>query len=132
MPIDEPPNKIPTDAEINWQANTVRDDWGEAGPVHRVLLIPNLRLREHWPPSQADAQIPQPAEPSEKIEKLRNFSEQLCTAVMGCGKRKGGQRWTAYAKAVCEKAGEPEGTWHERHIQRCHNAIWPKDRRLEE
>ena len=35
--------------EIDWQAGTVRDNLGEAGPRHRVLLIQGLRLREYWP-----------------------------------------------------------------------------------
>lgn len=46
-----PPSPDPRwfDAEIDWLAGTVRDDWGDAGPRHRVLLIPCLGLRERWP-----------------------------------------------------------------------------------
>lgn len=30
-PIDMPPTRLPHSAEINWQAGTVRDDWGWIG-----------------------------------------------------------------------------------------------------
>jgi hypothetical protein len=57
MPLDMPPGRDPhwKTVDIDWQAGTVQDDWGEAGPRHRVLLISRLRLREHWPETQPAA-----------------------------------------------------------------------------
>ena len=51
VPVDMPPGRDPDweTVEVNWEAGTVRDGWGEAGPRHRVLLIHRLRLQEHWP-----------------------------------------------------------------------------------
>jgi hypothetical protein len=51
VPVDMPPGRDPVweTVEIDWQGGTVRDDWGEAGPRHRELLIHHLRLQEHWP-----------------------------------------------------------------------------------
>ena len=51
VPVDMPPGRDPDweTVEIDWQAGTVRDDGGEAGPRRRVLLIHRLRLQEHWP-----------------------------------------------------------------------------------
>jgi hypothetical protein len=47
--------------DIDWEAGTVQDVWGEAGPRHRVLLILWPILREHWYP-------PEGATPSEREE----------------------------------------------------------------
>jgi hypothetical protein len=52
-----PPGRDPhwKDADIDWDAGTVRDDWGEAGPRHRVLLIHRLALRRFWPSGSTPA-----------------------------------------------------------------------------
>jgi hypothetical protein len=49
VPLDNPPACIPDSAEIDWEAGTVRDEWGKVAPAPRVLLILGLALRRYWP-----------------------------------------------------------------------------------
>ena len=49
IPLDNPPACIPESADIDWEAGTVRDEWGETAPAPRVLLILSLRLRTYLP-----------------------------------------------------------------------------------
>jgi hypothetical protein len=50
-PLDMPPGRDPrwADVEINWEAGTVRDDWSDRDPQHRMLLIRRVALRRYWP-----------------------------------------------------------------------------------
>jgi hypothetical protein len=57
VPLDIPPGRDPrwANVEIDWEAGTVLDVWGEAGPSHRVLLIHQVKLHVHWPKLQPPA-----------------------------------------------------------------------------
>lgn len=56
--LDDPPASIPEDAEIDWDAGIVRDEWGEVGPRDRVLLIHRLKLAGMWNISGSDSLDP--------------------------------------------------------------------------
>jgi hypothetical protein len=56
VPLDIPPGRDPhwANVEIDWDAGTALDEWGEAGPRHRGLLIHRLKLAGVWNISRCD------------------------------------------------------------------------------
>jgi hypothetical protein len=64
MPTDTPPESIPNNAQVDWDAATVLDEWSEQLPRRRRLLIHRLALEYIWPdPRTLVSKAPPPINP---------------------------------------------------------------------
>jgi hypothetical protein len=118
VPVDMPPGRDSDweTVEIDWQAGTVRDGWGEAGPRHRVLLIHRLRLQENWPEMHPPADWDDPeryeAEAARLARKDREEREAYDAAWNGvweaeCGKPIECRQWFRLGDLADELARDP-------------------------
>ena len=121
VPVDAPPGRDPgwETVEIDWQAGTVQDGWGEAGPRHRVLLIHRLRLQEHWPEMHPPAGWDDPeryeaqgARLARKARKAREEGEAYAAAWNAvweaeCGKPIERRQWFRLGDLADELARDP-------------------------
>jgi hypothetical protein len=118
VPVDTPPGRNPDweTVEIDWQAGTVQDSWGEAGLRHRVLLIHRLRLQEHWPEMHPLADWGDPeryeAQGARLARKDREESEAYAAARNAvweaeCGKPIEHRQWFRFGDLADELARDP-------------------------
>jgi hypothetical protein len=115
----DPPGSDPhwNDVDFDWDAGTVRDDWSDGVPRHRVLLIHRQRLKEHWPEmypragwGDADRYEAQQTRLMRKYRKQREAHDAALQAAWAAERSKpvGTRQWFRTGDLAEELAREPK------------------------